>query len=83
MPEPEDMIVPMLRAIQDDIKGLRGDMRAEFSKLEVRVEGMEGSIKSLRNAMTADTMMSKFMLGDYEERLSKLEAQVDDILKRH
>ena len=83
MAEPDDMIVPMLRGIREDITTFRDEMRTELQRMETRLDGMDGSIKSLRNAMTADTMMSKFMLGDYEERLAKLEAKVDDLLNRH
>jgi tetrahydromethanopterin S-methyltransferase subunit G len=74
MVDPKDMIVPMLQE-------MREENRQEFGEVKGRLDKIEKGQKSLRNAMTADTMMSKFMLGDYEERLQQLEAKVEKLIK--
>lgn len=74
MAEPKDMIVPML-------KDMRDEMNRRFDKVDDRLEKLERGQKSLKNAMTADTMMAKFMLGDYEERLQSLESKVAELVK--
>ena len=37
--------------------------------------------KSFNNALTADTMMSRFVTGDSEERIGALEKKVDQLIK--
>lgn len=68
--EPADMIVPMLREIRSDI----ADIKQHLHKLDM-------GQKSIRNALTADTMMSKFVTGDFEDRISELESQVEALMK--
>ena len=77
MTEPKDMIVPML-------KEMRTEMKAGFAEAEKRfdhLETIEGRQKSFNNALTADTMMSRFVTGDFEERIGALEKKVDQLIK--
>lgn len=67
--EPEDMIMPMLREMS-------GEIRERFSKIDGQLEDVIGRLdklesgqKTIRQALTADTMMSKFVTGDFEERI--------------
>ncbi len=68
--EPADMIIPMLREIRTDI----ADIKQQLHKLD-------NGQKSIRNALTADTMMSKFITGDFEDRNAELESQVEALMK--
>ncbi|RYE56537.1 MAG: hypothetical protein EOP18_04180 [Rhizobiaceae bacterium] len=68
MKEPEDMILPLLREIRSDIQEVRVEMRERLDKLE-------SSQKTIRQALTADTMMSKFVTGDFEEASSSWNAR--------
>ena len=79
--EPEDLILPMLRE-------MRGEMRERFSKVDGqleeirgRLDKLESSQKTIRQALTADTMMSKFVTGDFEERIFELERKVEALTK--
>ena len=72
--EPEDMILPLLREIRSDIQEVRVEMRERLDKLE-------SSQKTIRQALTADTMMSKFVTGDFEERIFELERKVEALTK--
>lgn len=74
MPEPKDLVVPMLRE-------LRSHMDERFDGVDQRLEKVEAAQKSFRNALTADTMMSKFITGDFEERIEALEKKMDQLLK--
>ena len=71
--EPVDMIMPMLREMHE-IRGELGAVKQQLHKLEI-------GQKSIRNALTADTMLSKFMTGDFEERISELESKVETLMK--
>lgn len=69
--EPDDMVMPMLREIRREI----GEMKQQLDKLE-------SGQKTIRQALTADTMMSKFVTGDFEERIFELERKVETLMKK-
>lgn len=75
--EPVDMIMPMLR----EIRGEMGDMRGEIGEIKQQLHKLEVGQKSIRNALTADTMMSKFITGDFEDRISELESKIEELTK--
>ena len=62
----ESMILPLLRE-------MRSEMHERFGQLEQRLDKLESGQKTIRQALTADTMMSKFVTGDFEERIFELE----------
>ncbi|PWW03906.1 hypothetical protein DFR52_101595 [Hoeflea marina] len=82
MAEPEDMIIPMLREIRVELGDLRREVRDGFAANDRRFSDVEVRLKNLNNAMTADTMMSKLVTGDFEERIGALEKKVDDLMNR-
>lgn len=75
--EPVDMIMPMLREIRGEMHEIRGELGA----VKQQLQKLEIGQKSIRNALTADTMLSKFMTGDFEERISELESKVETLMK--
>ena len=68
--EPESMILPLLREIRDEVAAVRE-----------RLDKLESGQKTIRQALTADTMMSKFVTGDFEERIFELERKVEALTK--
>ena len=81
MPEPKDLVVPMLRELRKEMREGFDDTRVQFKVVNQRLDKIEGSQKSFLNALTADTMMSKFITGDFEERIGALEKKMDQLLK--
>ena len=82
MSEPKDMIVPMLREMREEMRTEFRAVRADLSTVNKRLEKIEGRQVSFREAMIADTMMSKFVTGNFEERIGTLEKDVA-LLKEH
>jgi hypothetical protein len=82
MSEPKDMIVPMLREMREEMQTEFRGVRADLSTVNKRLEKIEGRQVSFREAMIADTMMSKFVTGNFEERIGTLEKDVA-LLKEH
>ena len=80
MAETKDMIIPMLREIRSEISDFRSSTEKRFDKIEKRFDGIETSQKNFKNALTADTMMGKLVVGDFEERITELERRVATIL---
>ena len=68
--EPESMILPLLREIRDEVAAVRE-----------RLDKLESGQKTIRQALTADTIMSKFVTGDFEERIFELERKVEALTK--
>lgn len=79
--EPEDMVRPMLCEIRTEIRQQFLEMRERFSEVIQRLDKLESGLKTVRQALTADTMMSKFVTGDFEERIFELERKVDVLMK--
>ena len=70
MAEPNDMILPLLR-------DMREDMRMRFDAVDKRLDKIEAAQKSFKHALTADTMMSKLVAGEFEERIEAWERDVE------
>jgi hypothetical protein len=81
MPEPKDLVIPILREMRKAIDERFDGVDAQFKQVNQTLEKIDARQKNFSNALTADTMMSKFMAGDFEERIEALEKKVDQILK--
>ncbi|MBR0555634.1 hypothetical protein J5J10_08060 [Ciceribacter sp. L1K23] len=79
--EPVDMIMPMLREIRAEISDMRGEMNQRFEAVEERLDKLESGQKTIRQAMQADTMMSRLVTGEFEDRIFELERKVDALMK--
>ena len=73
----ESMIIPLLREIRGEI----GKTNERLEQVEQKLDKLESGQKTIRQAMTADTMMSKFVTGDFEERIFELERKVEALSK--
>ena len=69
MSEPKDMIIPMLRE-------MRKEINERFDEVNGRLTSLEVGQKSIRHALNADTMMSRMLVGEFEERIEALEKEV-------
>lgn len=81
MTEPKDMIVPMLKEMRASIESRFDGVDKRFDKVEKRLDTIDVRQKSFNNALTADTMMSRFVTGDFEERIGALEKKVHPLIK--
>ena len=69
MAEPGDMIVPMLRE-------MRAEIAARFDGVDARLEALERAQASFKQALSADTLMSRLLTGEFDERIESLERRV-------
>jgi len=74
--EPDDMLMPMLREIRSEIREQLVEMREEFSEISLRLDRLVVGQKTIIQAV-----MSKFVTGDFEERIFELERKVDSLMK--
>jgi hypothetical protein len=66
MKEPKDMVLPTLKEMRAEIAALR-------ARMEERFDENDKAHKSFQHALSADTLMSRLLTGEFEERIEKLE----------
>ena len=79
MTDPEDMIVPLLREMRAENLAQHEQTRALVMMPDKRLGGVEDAQKSFRQAATADTLLSKLVTGEFEERIEALENKVREL----
>jgi hypothetical protein len=79
MTDPADMIVPLLREMRAENLEQHEQTRALLMVLEKRLGGVEEVQKSFRQALTADSLLSKLVTGEFEERIEALENKVKEL----
>jgi len=72
MAEPADMILPLLREIQGDIAAFRKEATDRLTALET-------GQRNIRSALAADTVLSRMLIGEYEERIAALERKIEEL----
>ena len=80
MAEPIDMIVPMLREMRAEMAATRAEnaalheqTRAMIRELDKRLGAVEAAQSSYRHALSADTLLTKLVTGEFEQRIETLE----------
>ena len=79
MTDPADMIVPLLREMRAEKLAKHEQTRALVMALDKRLGGVEETQRSFRQALTADTLLSKLVTGEFEERIEALENKVKEL----
>jgi hypothetical protein len=79
MTDPADMIVPLLREMRPENLAQHEQTRALVEALDKRLGRVEDAQGSFRQAMTADTLLSKLLTGEFEERIEALENKVREL----
>ena len=79
MTDPADMIVPLLREMRAENPAQHEQTRAMIAALERRSGGVEDAQKSYRQALTADTLLSKLLTGEFEERIEARENKMREL----
>ena len=79
MAEPADMIVPLLREMRAENATLHQQTRNLIEALERREGKIEETQVSYRQALSADSLLSKLVTGEFEERIDALEKKVKEL----
>jgi polyhydroxyalkanoate synthesis regulator phasin len=77
--DPVDMIVPLLREMRSENSALHEQTRELIKALDKRLGAVEEAQGSYRQALTADTLLSKLVTGEFEERIEALERKVREL----
>jgi hypothetical protein len=79
MAEPSDMIVPLLREMRIEMNARFDRVDGHFDVVERRLKALEEAQVSYRQALTADSLLSKLVTGEFEERIEALEKKVKEL----
>jgi len=79
MAEPADMIVPLLREMREENRALHGATANRLDVIERRLGKLEEAQVSYRQALSADSLLSKLVTGEFEERIEMLERKVREL----
>jgi hypothetical protein len=77
--EPDNLVLLLLREMPAESAKLHAENLAEFRAIGQRLDRIENAQKSFRQALSADSLMSKLLTGDFEERIVALERQVAEL----
>jgi polyhydroxyalkanoate synthesis regulator phasin len=76
MAEPTDMLMPMLREMRSENAELHAKSQKEFADVKQRLNRIEERQKSFSHALAGDSLMSKMLIGEWEERIEALEKRI-------
>ena len=82
MAEPDNMVLPLLREMRAENLGEHKRTREQVSLPEKRMAKLEEMQASYCQALSADTLLSKLVTGEFEERLQALENRMNAV-ERH
>jgi len=78
MSEASDMILPLLREMRAENTQHFNAIETRLDRMDARYEKIEAQLVSFRHALTADSLMSKLVTGDFEERIEALEGKTGE-----
>lgn len=76
MPEAADMTIPMLRDMRAENWAQHVQTRVLLANRGKCLGAVEDAQRSLRAALSADSLLSKLVTGEFQERLEALENRV-------
>ena len=76
MAEPTDFILPFLREMRAEMTARFDGVDARFDIMERRLKTIEAQKTSFKQALSADSLLSKLVTGEFEERIESLERRV-------
>lgn len=76
----DSMIIPSLREMHSEIAQQFSEVRVDLQDLRQRLDKLESVQKSVRQATSADTLMSKLVTGEFEDRIFELERKVESLV---
>jgi hypothetical protein len=78
MAQPDDMILPMLREMRAKNAARYDRSLEKFASIERRLDKIEEAQLSFRQALTADSLLSKLVTGEFEQRIEVLGRKVKE-----
>ena len=69
----------MLREMRTQMAEFRGETMERFDSVELRLTKLEEQRANFKNALTADSLPSNLVTGEFESRIELLERKVKEL----
>jgi tetrahydromethanopterin S-methyltransferase subunit G len=79
MASSSDMIIPLLRERRQEMTSRFDKVETRLDKMDVRLDKMDQTLVTFRHALSADSLLSKIVIGEYEERFDAIEKRLSDL----
>ena len=79
MAEPADMIVPLLREMRPENAARHGEVLGRFELIERRLNALEVAQVSFKQALAADSFLSKPVTGEFEQRIETVKRKMREL----
>ncbi len=79
MPEVTDTVIPLLQEMRAENVRLHAGHTDKFAAVDRGLDKIEATLDSFRHALTADSLLSKLVTGEFEERIELLERKVREL----
>ena len=79
MADAADMIIPLLREMRAENAARHGEVLDRFDLVERRLKALEDAQVSFKQALTADSLLSKLVTGEFEQRIETLERKMREL----
>lgn len=79
MADPEDMILPLLRDMRAENSARHDQTLEKFTAIEKRLDKIEQAQVTYRQALSADSLFSKLVTGEFEQRIEALENRMREL----
>ena len=77
MADASDMILPMLREMRAEMATRFDATDGRLEAIDRRLNAMESVQESFKHALTSDTLLSRLLTGEFEERIEALEKKIE------
>jgi hypothetical protein len=77
--DPIDMIMPMLREMRTENAARFDGVDTRLDLVQRRLESLEAAQQSFKQALAADSLLSKLVTGEFEKGIGVLEAKVREL----
>ncbi len=79
MAEPADLILPLLREMRTESATNFATIDNRLNRMENRLDKMDETLVTFRHALGADSLLSKIVTGEFEERLGVPERRLSEL----
>ena len=79
MADPADMILPLLKEMRAEIGGRFDGVEGRLDRIEQRIRKREEARVSFRQVLAGDSLMSKLLAGEFEERIEAIEQRLREL----
>jgi hypothetical protein len=79
MADAADMIIPLLREMRAENAARHGEVLGRFELVERRLKALEEAQVSFKQALTADSLLSRLVTGEFEQRIETLERKMREL----